>query len=72
MGVGYCGGHDGDAVVDFYQLYIEAFMGKGCRSNGGSKEADTSSEFGREGWTHYINVVQCGRVAGDAVDDGSG
>ena len=35
--VGYCGGHDGNAVLDFCQLCIEVFPGEGWRSNGGSK-----------------------------------
>ena len=29
--VGYCGGHDGNAVLNFYQLGIEIFLGKGQR-----------------------------------------
>ncbi len=53
-------------------MCIEVFLGNGWRSNGESEEAETSSEFNREGWTHDINVVWCGRVAGDGVSDGSG
>ena len=50
--VGYCSGHDGDAVLDFCQLCIEVFPGKGWISNGGSKEAETNSEFDKKGWAH--------------------
>ncbi len=53
-------------------MCIEVFPSEGWRSNGGSEEVETSSELDREGWTHDINVVWCGRVAGDGVGDGSG
>ena len=68
--VGYCGGQDGNAVLDFYQLGIEVFPGKGWRSNGGSKEVEFSSEFGKEGWAQDIYVIQFGRILGDGVGDG--
>ncbi len=70
--VGYCGGHDGNAVLDFYQLGIEVFPGEGWRSNGGAKEAESSSEFGGEGWAQDIYVIQFGRILGDGVVDGGG
>jgi hypothetical protein len=55
--VGYCGRHDGNAVLDFCQLGIEVFLGKGWGSNRGSKEVEAGSEFGREGWIKNIYVV---------------
>jgi hypothetical protein len=72
--VDYCGGHDGDVVLDFSQLGIEVFPGKGWRANGGSKEAEASAggKFGREGWAHNIYVILFGRISGDSVSDGSG
>jgi hypothetical protein len=70
--VGYCSGHDGDTVLDFCQLGIEVFLGKGWRANRGSKEAETSGEFGREGWTQDIYVIWFSRILGDSVSDGSG
>jgi hypothetical protein len=48
----YGGGHGGDACLDVNQLGIEVFPGKGWRwrTYRGAKEAETSSEFGGEGW----------------------
>ena len=70
--VGYCGGHDGNAVLDFCQLGIKVFLGKGWRTNGGSKEAEAGGENSREGWTQDIYVIWFGRISGDNVSDGSG
>jgi hypothetical protein len=70
--VSYCGGHDGDAVLDFCQLGIEVFVGKGWRANRESKEAKAGDEFGMEGWTQNIYVVWFGRILRDSVSDGSG
>jgi hypothetical protein len=47
--VNYCSGHDGNTVLDFCQLGIEVFSGKGWRDNRGSKELEAGGEFGREG-----------------------
>ncbi len=70
--VSYCGGHDGNAVLDFYQLGIEVFPGEGWRSNRGAKEAESSSEFGGEGWAQDIYVIWFGRILGDGFVDGGG
>ncbi len=69
---GYCGGHDGNTVLDFHQLGIEVFLGKSWRANRGSKEAEAGGEFSREGWTQDIYVIWFGRVLGDSVSNGSG
>jgi hypothetical protein len=61
--VGYCSGHDGDAVLNFCQLGIEVFPAKaGEPSNRGSKEAEASAEFDREGWAQDIYVIWYGRI----------
>jgi hypothetical protein len=70
--VSYCGGHDGNAVLDFFQLGIEVFLGKGWRANRVSKEAEAGGEFGREGCTQNIYAIWFGRILGDSVSDGSG
>jgi hypothetical protein len=70
--VSYCGGHDGDTVLDFCQLGIEAVSSKGRRPNRGSKEAEAGGEFGREGWTQDIYVIWFGSILGDSVCDKSG
>ncbi len=70
--VGYCGGHGGNAVLDFNQLSIEVFPGEGWRSNGGTEETESVFELGWEGWVQYIYVIQFGRILGDGVVDGGG
>jgi hypothetical protein len=70
--VGYCGGHDVDAVLDFCQLGIEVFLGEGWRANRGSKEAEAGGEFGREGWIQDNYVVWFVRISGDSVSNKSG
>ncbi len=70
--VSYCGGHDSNTLLDFCQLGIEVFLGKGWRANRGSKEAEASGEFGREGGTQDIYVIWFGRILQDSVSDGSG
>jgi hypothetical protein len=56
-------------LLDFCQLGIEVFLGKGWRANRGSKEAEAGGEFGREGWTHDIYVIWFGGILGDSVSD---
>ncbi len=70
--VGYGGGHDSNTILDFCQLGIEVFLGKGWRANRGSKEVEASGEYGREGGTQDIYVIWFGRILGDSVSDGSG
>ncbi len=70
--VSYCGGHDSNTILDFCQLGIVVFLGKGWRANRGSKEAEAGGEFGREGGTQDIYVICFGRILGDGVSDGSG
>ena len=70
--VGYCGGHDSNTLLDFCQLGIEVFSGKGWRANRGSKEPEAGGEFVREGWNQDIYVIWFGRILGDSVSDGSG
>jgi hypothetical protein len=70
--VDYCSGHDSDTILDFCQLGIEVFLGKGWRANRGYKEAEAGGEFGREGGTQDISVIWFGRILGDSVGDGSG
>jgi hypothetical protein len=70
--VGYCGGHDSNTLLDFCQLGIKVFSGKGWRANRGSKEAEASGEFGREGGTQDIYVIWFGRILEDSVKEGSG
>ena len=58
--------------MDFNQLGIEVFPGKGWRSNGGTKEAESSSELSREGWAQDIYVIWFGRILVDDVVNGGG
>jgi hypothetical protein len=70
--VGYYGGHDGNAVLNFCQLGVEVFPGKGWRANRESKEVEAGGEFGREGWAQDIYVIWFGRILGDGIGDESG
>ncbi len=63
------GEHGGDACLDFNQLVIEVFSGKGWRSNRGTEEAETSGGFGGEWRAQDIYIVWFGRVIGDYVGD---
>ena len=69
---GCCGEHDGNAVLDFCQLDMEVFLGKGWRANSGLKEVEAGGEFNMEEWTQDIYVVWFGRILGDSVSDESG
>ena len=51
---------------------IEVFLGECWRSNGGTKEAESSSELVREGWAQDIYVIWFNGILGDGVVDGGG
>jgi hypothetical protein len=63
------GGHGGDACLDVNQLGIEVFSGEGWKTNRGTKEAETSGEFGGEWRAEDIDIVWFGRVLRDDVGD---
>ena len=69
MSVSDGGGHGGDACLDVNHLGIDVFSGEGWRTNRGTKEAETSGEFGGKWRAQDIDVVHFGRVPGDGVRD---